>query len=61
MKRTDSQKRVWTYDDGEGVWSHGPNLIGCGANNGSKFQIWSGPNQDYYEFKTLKEAMAACQ
>jgi len=59
-KKTDSQGRTWEYSDGEGCWSHGCHIIGCGEKNGSKWQIWDGPQASRYEFRTLTEAMAAC-
>jgi hypothetical protein len=59
--KTDSRGRVWNYCDGEGSWSNGKHTIGCGRNNGSKWQIWDGPSRGYYEYKTLKEAMEACE
>ena len=58
--KKDSQGRVWSYCDGEGSWSNGDHVIGCGANNGNKWQIWSGPSKGHYEYKTLTEAMQAC-
>lgn len=58
--KTDERGRVWTYGDAEGSWSHDRHVIGCGANNGSKWQIWGGPSSGYYEYKTLTEAMQAC-
>ena len=63
MTRTkiDSKGRVWNYSDGEGAWSHGKHTIGCGFRNVSKFQIWDGPSKDFYEYKTLAEAMNACE
>ena len=62
VKKTikDSSGRVWEYGEAEGTWQHGKHCIGCGLHNKSKFQIWGGPNKGYYEYKTLKEAMAAC-
>jgi hypothetical protein len=63
MTRTkkDNKGRVWSYCDGEGSWSHGEHIIGCGRDNGSKWQVWGGPNTGHYEYKTLKEAMEACE
>lgn len=61
MKRKDKRGRVWEYNDAEGSWHHGEHTIGCGANNGSKFMIWDGPDRGHYEYKTLGEAMAACK
>ena len=58
--KTDNQGRTWTYCDGEGSWSNGPHNIGCGAKNGSKWQIWDGPQGSRYEYATLREAMEAC-
>ena len=59
--RKDDNGRIWEYSDGEGSWSNGKHTIGCGGNNGSKWQIWDGPNSGHYEYKTLKEAMQACE
>jgi hypothetical protein len=63
MSRTkkDNQGRVWIYNDGEGSWSNEKHTIGCGRDNGSKWEIWAGPNTGHYEYKTLKEAMEACE
>ena len=58
--RKDSHGRVWAYCDGEGSWSHGRHIIGCGGRNGSKWQVWNGPSSGRYEYKTLGEAMDAC-
>lgn len=58
---TDKAGRTWTYSDGEGSWGNGQHIIGCGRNNESKWQIWNGPKAGYYEYKTLREAMAACE
>jgi len=54
------QGRTWEDSDGEGSWGHGEHCIGCGAANGSKWQIWDGPQASRYEYKTLREAMEAC-
>lgn len=61
LTKTDSRGRVWTYCDGEGSWRCGEHVIGCGGSNGSKWSVWSGPNQGYYEHKTLRAAMESCQ
>ena len=61
MTKTDGQGRVWDYSEGEGSWSCGKHTIGCGESNGSKWQIWDGPDRGHYEYKTLKEAMSACR
>ena len=58
--KKDNQGRVWTFSEGEGSWSHGTHVIGCGGNNAAKWQIWGGPNSGHYEHTTLKEAMQAC-
>lgn len=61
LTRKDSKGRVWSYCDSEGAWTHGSHVIGCGGKNGSKWQVWSGPNAGYYEHKNLSEAMATCE
>lgn len=57
--RKDKWGRTWEYSDGEGAWetrgAHGMHVIGCGANNKSKWQVWSSDERD--EYQTLKEAM----
>ena len=58
--KTDSKNRVWSYCDGEGTWSHGDHIIGCGAKNGSKWRIWDGPQRSRYEYSTLSDAIDAC-
>jgi hypothetical protein len=59
--KKDTQGRTWTYSDGEGAWECGKHIIGCGRKNGSKWQVWNGPNAGHYEYKTLKDAMNACE
>jgi hypothetical protein len=58
--RKDSQGRIWTYNDSLGSWEHGDHVVGCGRDNGSKWQIWYGPSKGNYEFKTLAMAMSYC-
>ena len=57
--RKDSYGRVWEYSGDESTWHHGEFLIGCGADNGSKFSNWNEKWPE--EHKTLKLAMDACQ
>lgn len=59
--RKDSTGRTWEHNDAEGCWTSGPHTIGCGGKNGRKWMIWSGPQQGYHEFKTLREAMDYCK
>lgn len=61
-KRTkiDGKGRVWIYCDGEGCWCHERHIIGRGAKNGSKWQVWNGPNSGFHEFRTLSNAMNFC-
>ena len=61
MRRKDKQGRTWEYNDAEGSWHHREHTIGCGANNGSRFMVWDGPDSGHYEYKTLGEAMASCR
>lgn len=61
LAKKDNKGRIWEYCDGEGSWSHGEHVIGCGRDNGNKWQIWSGSNAGHYEYKTLKQAMEACE
>ena len=64
LTRKDSEGRIWNYCDSEGTWTlkteNARHVIGCGGNNGSKWAIWSGPMSGDWEYKTLKQAMAAC-
>ena len=59
--KIDTMGRTWKYCDSECAWINGENIIGCGINNVSKWQIWQGLNKGYYEYKTLKEAMESCK
>jgi hypothetical protein len=61
MTKKDSKGRVWSYSDAEGSWGCGEHIIGCGGKNGSKWMVWDGPSKGYYEYKTLREAMEACE
>jgi hypothetical protein len=58
--RKDHEGRIWHYGDSEGLWRHGKHIIGDGEKNGSRFQIWGGPQSSRTEHKTLKDAMWAC-
>jgi hypothetical protein len=59
--KTDSHGRKWNYSDADGSWIHGKHIIGCGVKNGSKWQIWNGPDTGHYEYRTLSLAMSACR
>lgn len=62
MRRiTDAMGRVWEHNDAEGTWRHEDFLVGCGANNGSKWMRWDGPDRYPEEFKTLRKAMMNCR
>ena len=57
-KRTDSQGRIWEYNDCEGTYRLGEYLIGCGVKNGRKWCFWEGKDElNPVEFRTLREAM----
>ena len=55
----DKLGREWQYNDAWGWWQYANNSIGEGTKNRSKFQIHEGENAGHYEYKTLREAMAA--
>jgi hypothetical protein len=59
--KKDAAGRVWEYCDGDGSWSHGPHVIGCGGKNKNKWMIWGGPDSRCHEFETLTLAMNRCR
>ena len=64
-KTTDAIGRQWVWtgcDSGVShAWRHGKHEVGAGSTSGWRYQIYAGPYASDREYKTLREAMAACK